>query len=422
MWLWRNGYQIINRANSIIDNAVKEGINWTIPEDQNRVLAEARFIRAWSYKYMVLSFGDIPLLKNELLTPRTDFTRDPASEVWDLIVEDLEFAVDNLPESTTKNGKLVKAAAQHFLAETYLFTGDYDLAEINAKAVVDNPNYQLMTNRFGSKMNEPGDVFHDLFELHNQNLSENKEAIWVIQYELNELGGESPIYLGRHWTPRYFSVAGLKNEPVVYDNGQGTYRPTDYFLGLYETNDIRNSEYNLRRTWFYNDAANLPEGKSLGDTVEITASNERFLYPCTQKFRFPYNENNINYSESRHDRYNIRLAETYLILAEAQFRLGQLDDAADALNVVRSRSNASLITAGDVDIDFILEERARELFAEYPRRFDLLRTGTLIEKVKAYNPEGGPNIQDFHVLFPIWRGVIQANVDLEFPQNPGYPL
>jgi hypothetical protein len=419
-WVWTLAYEVINRANAIISQAENEDVEWSIPDEKNRVMAEAMFIRSWVYKYMVMSFGDIPLITEELTAPRVDFTRDPAADIWQLIQDDLIFAVQYLPETTDKKGRLVKAAAQHFLAETYLFLGNDAKAEELAQKVVDNPNYKLMTERFGSQTGEPGDVFHDLFEYHNQNLDENTEGIWVIQYELNQTGGEAILYLGRLWTPRYFNVPGLTNEPRVYDQGNGQLRPTDYVLNLWEENDIRNSEFNLRRKWYYNDAGSLPVGKNLGDEVEITSQNEQWLYPVTQKFHFPYNDADPNYSETRHDRYNIRLAETYLILAEAQFNQGKLDLAAQNINVVRERANATPVSSSDITLEFILDERARELFAEYPRRFTLLRTGTFIERVKELNPEASPNLQEYHKLFPIPLEIIDTNVDAEFPQNSGY--
>lgn len=419
-WIWQLGYQVINRANAIISNAENDGVNWSFNGEKEMVIAEARFIRAWAYKFLVFSFGDIPLLKEEITSPRTDFTRDATSDIWQLIKEDAEYAVQNLPETQAQKGRLVKAAAQHFLAETYLVLGENALAEAQAQAVVDNPNYALMRERFGFKAAEDGDVFNDLFEYHNQNLDENTEGIWVIQYELNQTGGEAELYLGRLWTPQYFRVQGLKAEPLVYDQPSGQMRPTDYILDLYEEGDMRNSPHNIRRNWYYNDPGNLPEGVNLGDEVEITDENIDFLYPCTQKFHFPYNPDNPNYFNTRHDRYNIRLAETYLILAEAQFKQGKLDLAADNLNAVRERANAAPIAAGDVTLEFILDERARELFAEYPRRFTLLRTNTYLSRVRELNPMAAPNIQDHHVLFPIHMEIIQTNVDADFPQNPNY--
>jgi starch-binding outer membrane protein, SusD/RagB family len=117
----------------------------------------------------------------------------------------------------------------------------------------------------------------------------------------------------------------------------------------------------------------------------------------------------------------LRLAETYLVLAEAQFNQGKLADAAESLNVVRRRANASEITPAQVTVDFILDERARELLAEEHRRHHLVRTGTYLERTRRNNPIiTGQFLQDHNILLPIPQAVIDANLDRPMPQNPGY--
>jgi hypothetical protein len=419
IWTW--GYEVISKASYIIDYAENEDIEWALPTDKNRVVAEAKFMRAYAYKFLVWTFGDIPLVKEAITKAKTDFTRDPVADIWAFIREDLEFAVEYLPETTDKSGKLVKAAAQHFLAETYLTLGEDALAEQIAQKVVDNPNYGLIKERFGTQTGNPGDYYHDLFDYHNQNDPNNIEAIWVTQFELDITGGNETVDVtGRMWTPTYHRVKGIANTPTK--NGPATSRlwPTDYMVDLYEEGDIRFSDYNWQKKYYYDDAKNLPAGANLGDEVPVTDANKKFLYPHPLKWFFPYHPTNAQYSQNRHDRYEIRLAETYLLLAEAQFNQGKLDLAAQNINVVRERANATPISGSDVTLDFILDERARELIGEYPRRFTLLRTGTLLERVRKYNPEGGSAIQEMHKVFPIPQMIIDANIDAEFPQNPGY--
>ena len=418
-WGW--GYDAITRANFILKQLESPDIVWDSPDDPARVEAEAKFMRAWAYRYLVWSFGDIPLITEPLTEPKTDFTRQSTAEIWNLIRSDVEFAAEHLPVNTSLPGKLTKGAAQHLLAEVYLTLGENALAEDMAIAVINSGKYTLMTQRFGSAMSQPGDVFNDLFEFHNQNDPSNTETIWAVQLEVDLVGGNESIDVtGRMWTPRYFQVRGLKNEFSVYGPPTGQLRATDFMTSLYEPGDIRFSAHNWRTTFFYNDEGNLPPGVSLGDTVVVTPQNRNFLYSYPLKWFFPYHPTNPNYGQNRHDRYHMRLSETYLLLAEAQFKQGNLQDAADNINMVRARANASLINPGDVDMDFILDERARELFGEYPRRFTLLRTGKFLERIRAHNPEGGPNVQEMHQVFPIPQAVIDANVGLEFPQNPGY--
>jgi hypothetical protein len=116
----------------------------------------------------------------------------------------------------------------------------------------------------------------------------------------------------------------------------------------------------------------------------------------------------------------LRLAETYLLLAEAQFKQGKLAQAAEAINVVRRRAGASEITPAQVTLAFILDERSRELVTEEHRRYTLLRTGTWLDRTKRFNPLSGPPIVARDTLLPIPQSVIDANLSRPLPQNPGF--
>ncbi|NJM94316.1 MAG: RagB/SusD family nutrient uptake outer membrane protein [Cytophagales bacterium] len=109
-----------------------------------------------------------------------------------------------------------------------------------------------------------------------------------------------------------------------------------------------------------------------------------------------------------------------MLRAEAYLGKGDPSNAAADINVVRTRANATPVAAGDVDIDFILDERARELSLEETRRITLHRTGKLVERVRLYNDHNADEIQDFHALWPIPNAEIIANIDGNLTQNPGY--
>jgi hypothetical protein len=150
------------------------------------------------------------------------------------------------------------------------------------------------------------------------------------------------------------------------------------------------------------------------------------LYVQLKKFDDPTRPS-VNEVQSGRDVFVIRLAEMYLIAAEAEFKLGRLADAAADINVIRTRAAvtgrtaAMQITASDVTLDFILDERAREFAGEQMRWFDLKRTGKLVERVQKYNPEAAVFIKDYHVLRPIPQKQIDAVVNkTEFVQNTGY--
>ena len=119
----------------------------------------------------------------------------------------------------------------------------------------------------------------------------------------------------------------------------------------------------------------------------------------------------------------MRLGETYLLLAEAQLNQSKLTEAAETLNILRARAKASPIQASDVTLDFILDERARELLAEENRRMTLVRTGKLAERVLNLNSfyQGqGASIRSYNMLMPIPQSEIDLNKNANLEQNPDY--
>jgi hypothetical protein len=151
------------------------------------------------------------------------------------------------------------------------------------------------------------------------------------------------------------------------------------------------------------------------------------LYPSLNKHLDPGRVDRTQFEGGR-DYIAMRLADTYLLLAEAQFRQGKVAEATETINVVRRRAafpgrkSQMEITPSQMTFEFLTEERARELIGEQTRWLDLKRWGILVERVKAYNPQGAPNIQDFHTLRPIPQNQIDRAEGgaSAFPQNPGY--
>jgi hypothetical protein len=159
------------------------------------------------------------------------------------------------------------------------------------------------------------------------------------------------------------------------------------------------------------------------------------IFPALKKFMDPSRGTNFNDPSTR-PVVLTRFSEVYLIGAEAYLQSGDKQKAAELLNVIRQRaafrktnsaaqnnaaSEAMKITANDVTIDFILDERTRELHGEWMRRDDLVRTKSLVRRIKAWNPEAGPFIKDFHMLRPIPQSQIDRTVEgPKFPQNEGY--
>jgi hypothetical protein len=141
------------------------------------------------------------------------------------------------------------------------------------------------------------------------------------------------------------------------------------------------------------------------DTNNVIDSNE----PASDRLSRSYN-----------DQVYLRLADTYLLLSEAYHLSGDDQSAAQYINDLRSRANAPLISASDISIDFILDERARELFSEEQRRYTLLRTNKWIERTNLYNINASGKIIERDKLYPIPQEFIDSNLDNPIQNNPGY--
>ena len=233
------------------------------------------------------------------------------------------------------------------------------------------------------------------------------------------------------------SVNGVRPLQATYERGGvgfGRVSLTKWVMDSYEPQDDRFSGHAIRKFFILGDermnapypADVLPEGWSYGDTLwmdwsnDITEDNKaRANWPFSRKIQGT-DPNNMNEFYSHTDLVYLRLAETYLLKAEAEYYLGLYENAANTLNIIRKRSNASQISSEDVDIDFILDERSRELVMEEQRRWSLIRTGKLVERVRKYNHNGGQHITDRDTIYPLPQSVIDANLTQEMVQNNGW--
>ena len=192
-WNWAYS-KMIPQANTIIEYANREDLAhiWSNEEEKNAVIAEARFFRGYTYNLLANLYGGVPIVESVVAAPKFDYVRSSRQAVYEFAKADLEFASRWLPPTVdaSKEGRIVKAAADHLLTEVNISLGLYDEAIASATAVIDSGLYELMTMRFGSKADEPGDVFSDLFADGNQNRSAgNLESIYVWQIENNTDGG-----------------------------------------------------------------------------------------------------------------------------------------------------------------------------------------------------------------------------------------
>ena len=270
-------------------------------------------------------------------------------------------------------------------------------------------------------------MFSDLFVENNQNrTSGNMESIWVMQFEYQTQGGgtNSDDWTRRAWEPKYFEIQGFQLADSLGGRGLSQLVPLEWWIGedagFFDETDIRNSEYNIKRHWYYNNPS-MPDlyGKLCPITEETWFQTYR-LFPALTKFFYGRAED-LQLTGSYRDRMKYRLSETYLYLCEARLMQGDLAGAREAINEVRRRAGATELTSdSQMTVDFLLDERIRELVGEEQRRFTLLRLGKLLERTRKYNTEAGPAMKDYHVLWPIPQSIRDSNTGAEFPQNEGY--
>lgn len=420
-WTW--AYRVVTNANQIIRGASDPTA--TLTDAQRKLYtAEARFFRAYAYNFLVTLWGEVPLLDRPYDEPKTDFTRASVADLNKFINDDLLYATVNLPaiDQVSKPGRISKEAASQLFAEVYLRQGKNDLAEAQCNAVI-AANFKLVDARYGVKKAEAGDPFADMFIYGNQRRRQgNTEAIWVQELEFNIPGGSSSLDQHRRvWVPFYSNVSGMLVADSLGGRGIGRLRLSPWVIKSAYTgsgpNDIRNSKYNLRRDFYYND----PSKTALfGKKVVPTPTDTLFsIVPYTTKWNH-FIPTDPTGSGAYKDLIMMRLGETYLLLAEAQFKQNNPGGAATSINKLRTRANAAQVTAADITLDFILDERVRELIGEENRRMTLVRTGTLLDRVKRLNIKENTTIQPYNVLLPIPQTEIDLNKDAKLGQNTGY--
>lgn len=461
-FLWERLYELVNSANLIITSLANE----SDPASKG----EAMFFRAYAYNMLVTLWGDVPLITESTTSPKTDYVRDAVAKVDELITSDLTYAMANLPEvgKAKSESRINKDMARQLAGEAYLRIGMRDAsyfkkAEEAVSPIISEGNYKLIEERYGKFKSEYGDFYADMFRWGNQRRSQgNTEGIWIFELEYNRdvNGGtiDNPQQR-RNWVPAFHKYSGMQNADSLGGRGNGRLRLSNYVkYGVFEAGDIRNSNFNIRRVLYYNrpgyeetfginekgfrvakDAGVKNVTVKTGDPV-IPAEGDSLnvYYPHPTKWGGYDPTDDFGYAIVK-DWPLMRLGETYLLRAEARFRQGNNQGAADDINQLRNRAfkvsrnetnNPDLgkISANDITLDFILDERIRELVAEENRRMTLVRTNTLKERmalngdVIPYAPSNKviTGFQDYNALLPIPLTEIQLNKDAVLEQNPGY--
>lgn len=404
---WSNAWGGIKDANIIISRI--EEVEFKTEADKNEILSKGYFARAYWYYRLVHQFGDVPFISEEINSPRLDFYSYSRETILKKITEDLEFAVQWLPIDV-KPGDVNRAAGSFLLTKCYLSLREFDKAIGEATKVIDGGKYHLMTQRFGTTEPEfltfsilkPAefDVMWDLHQKNNKSLPENKEAIFVVQDEYLVEGASNALPVGqgkiRDTGPVWYTgvrdpagKAGTTDQDyrkglnMIEQLGRGVGRmvPSQYFrdMRLEDPNDLRyshNNYYGMER-FVYNNPSSAYYNKPF-DPKYVT--DIRVWYPIMyNKLMYIDDGKSPQPSGAWSDLYVYRLAELYLLRAEAYWWKGDIANATKDVNTVRARAKAS--QKESVDLDYILDESARELYYETPRKTELTRVAYIMAQL-----------------------------------------
>lgn len=455
-------YQLIQSVNkAVYYSAITEQT-----ANLNTLVGEAKFLRAQAYFLLVQTYGGVPIVNENITTPVLSFHRNTAEEVYTQIISDLDAALASVgTNSYSTTGKVNKRAVNDLLAKVYLTRGyetfgkvdDFAKAAAYADAAIGGQTLAL--------------AFDQLFKPGNDL---NAETIFSVQYDKASTSTD-PTKLGNNQFYYFSSYLGgaETGAPLRSYN----LCPTDYALGLYEKGDKRwdgtfmteilegpettngvtknvlyypyyrsTNPASLKVRHFYEPKWFTPADRTAWETANAARKSATFVYhpwgeysaahtliknldcytipvkkfddpdPTTPSSTGPISTRDIIVS---------RLGETYLIAAEAYLKAGNPGTGLDRLNEVRRRAGVANATAAEFNIDYILDERGRELLGEYKRWFDLKRTGTLVARASAHNYKikaanfvgvGG----QLKILRPIPQVALDLNQNKDFPQNPGY--
>lgn len=473
-FFYQENFKLVAAANLLIDNVNKSLLT---PEQKIAVIAEAKFFRGKAYRDMVYLYGGVPLVTEFSTEPILDRVRATKTEILNQMALDFKDAADGmLPINKVKDGRVSNIVASFYLGETLISLGRHSEAATEISKVINDPNVALMKARFGSRSTAFGkDVFWDLFQRNNQNrASGNKESLWVAQIEndipgglLKSTGASGANLFERNCNPAVWSITdpngkagflGKRSDDNVGGNGVGFLQPLPYTTntvaniggGLWPANyagDMRCSNANLIKDAVYDNPASAFFGKKVsefrgknmgtgvGSPDQIAQAGDWRSFKWFVKSTTPGDHPvglfdpvnplllSNNAGGTYHDMYYLRLSEAYLLRAEAYLAAGNAAMAAADIAVVRTRAYNNvpqIVNPADVTIDYILDERSRELSLEEQRALTLRRVGKFGERVKKYNWQAGPTYLPKHDLFPIPQKEIEANTGAVLAQNPGY--
>lgn len=445
LWTWE--YKAINFCNTALAR-LKE----TEMEDREELTGEVSFLRAFYYWHVVEMWG-----KTHFTTEASEgvITTAQATEtgtIYEQIFADLDVAIANCPEVKERGGRVTRWAAKAFKARMLLTRGQGPEAAALAKEVIGGP-FDLFSD------------YKALWDMSNSEGSSNSEVIWYVNYSTDqllnlELDNETQIRNGGNnlhlmYAMKYDDQPGMTRD-IANGRPFNRYMPTKFMLGLMDMDNDQRWAGSFKSIWIMNDPDNRGEAyPNMADTAiwalngyatpaqraraegryqifdwnDVYAADGRVKnrkqYVQIDKFSDPTRESK-NEDRSSRDAFVMRISEMYLVVAEGLME-SDPQQALDYLNRLRrvrakaGHEQAMEVSMSDLDIDFILDERGREFVGEQLRWFDLKRTGKLVERVRAHNPDAAANINSGHLLRPYPQDFLDAITNKEdFPQRENY--
>ena len=481
-WYWEQQWIGIRLANTIISRLpAATAIN---DSTKNVIKGKAYFYRAYDYYRLTNQFGDVPCPLKELNDVKTNYATVKREVILQRMKKDLDSAVLWVPWKTDR-GDVNRGAIYHLLAKIDLALGLFDDAIAAASAVINNGTYKLMTARFGVDAGiATKNVTWDLHRPANKAAAANTEVLFLVTDAFGNVGRfVGGIQSMRQAAPG-ISIAGIRTpnggtgiSPLanieidlmqLYGRGIGRCRSTSYhYKDIWDdVNDLRHDSTSGNWMYMENLRYSNPALKGVdpyyGQRFQLYSATGTLLCSDTLRQWYPWPHYKIYIPDVENtpmrggntDWYVMRLAETYLIRAEAYVWKGDMASAAADVNAVRTRAKCAPYTAANMSIGAILDERARELYYEEGRKTELTRIAYLFAKTgKPYNGKVYTlanfstsnfmvdrileknvfyrtnfvtihqdmfRISQFHVLWPIPQSAINANPDGRINQNIGY--
>ncbi len=482
-WYWEQEWIGIRLANTILSRL--PGAT-AIPEaTRNIIQGKAYFFRAYNYYRLTNQFGDVPAPMKELTGVKTNFATVKRDVILQRLKTDLEFAVLWVPWTGDK-GDVNRGAVYHLLAKINLALGLFDDAIAAASAVINQGTYKLMTARFGIDAGKTDkNITWDLHRPENKAAAANTETLFLVMERFGVANNfANGIQTMRNAVPG-ISIAGIRTpngnvgiSPLAnieidnmqwYGRGIGRCRSTPYhYTDIWDdTKDLRHDSTSGNWMYMENLRYSSPALKGTdpfyGRRLQLYSSNGTLLCSDTLRTWYPWPHYKLYIPDTENtpmrgghtDWYVMRLAETFLIRAEAYVWKGQAALAMADINAVRTRAKCDPYTnAANINIGTVLDERARELYYEEGRKTELTRIAYLFAKTgQAYNGktytlanfstsnfmvdrileknlfykknfitlhQDMMKISPYHVLWPIPQSAINGNSDGRINQNIGY--